>query len=287
MWVSANSPFSLSSGDVLDFLYHADALRDFLGSHRRDVAAVVISPDYLHIGAETMRSIVRIAREYDVVIVSDEVKYGYRYSNGPSITRLGLNADIYVYAKCLSNGWPVAAAVGCHPVMDQLSTFVSTLTYSCPAFVAANATLARSDELQIRNSIAAEGGRFLSSLSEVLSSSRLPLDVVGDGHSFQFVSATPELESTLVERALDEGLVFQPGDQQLPSYAFKAKYVDFAIGAMERVVESLKQTYGDLIGAPLTEQAWFDAAWNQMDGLSDRATASPGMREFVQSKFAD
>src|ERR1043166_4441712 len=286
MWESATTAFGFSAHGICDFLYSPEALERILIKHASEVAAVVPSPDYLHCTGRTLRSIAEITRRFALFFIADEVKYGYRYNCGPSMGRLGIEADVYVYAKGLANGWPVACAIGQDQLLDEMTTYVSTLTYAYPALVAAKATLQRAEEIGARDSIAREAGRFVSAVREMLAAAALPLAIAGDGSSFQFVAETPELEAALLQTAYAERLVFQPGDQQLPSYAMRGEMVDRAVAAMEKVVDQLASEFAHLRGMELTERAWLEAAWSQMDGLSDRPVAPELRQEFLQSKYA-
>lgn len=285
MWEPATSAFGFNAHGICDFLYSPEALERILAHHASEVAAVVLSPDYLHLTAVTLRRVAEITRRFGVLLVADEVKYGYRYNSGPSLGRLGIEADVYVYAKGLANGWPVACAVGRDQLLDEMTTYVSTLTYAYPALVAAKATLQRAEEVGARDSIMREGGRFVSTVREMFKAKALPLAIAGDGSSFQFVAETVELEGALLQTAYAERLVFQPGDQQLPSYAMRGEMVDRAIAAMEKVVDQLASDFAPLRGKELTDRAWLEAAWSQMDGLSDRPLPREVREEFIQSKY--
>ncbi|NGZ59858.1 MAG: hypothetical protein CV081_05075 [Nitrospira sp. LK265] len=285
MWTSAASPFTENNDGVVDFLYDPEALDDILKRFSDQVAAVVISPDYLHCSAETLRRIAAIAKSYGVPIVSDEVKYGYRFVAGPSITRLGIVADAYVYAKGIGNGWPIACVVGDDSLLAQMTDFASTLTYSCPALAAAMRTLRLSKELDVRSSIERNGGRFIEEAKKMLSHARLPISVVGSGSSFQFVALNPEVESVLVSIAYKHCLFMQPGDQQLPSYAFRDEIVERAIQALDAAVGELTANFPHLVDTQLDDEAWLHAAWMQMDGLSDRITSRERRHKFVYENY--
>jgi glutamate-1-semialdehyde 2,1-aminomutase/neamine transaminase/2'-deamino-2'-hydroxyneamine transaminase/neomycin C transaminase len=286
MWTPAHTPFTVSDTGVFDFFYCADALAAFLDEHAGKVAAVVISPDYLHIGPDHLRALSAIARAADVLTIFDEVKYGYRFGPGPSVHRHGITGEVYVFAKGLANGWPLACVTGTAAVMSEMSLFTSTLAYSQVELCAAEATLAKLASVGASESIAAEGGRFVAGVRERLVASRLPLDLVGTGHAFQLVAETPELEGALVAGARRRGLVLQAGDQQMPSWSFTGDAVGDALDILERVLTELAARFSGLCGVPLSKRAQLDAAWSQMDGLPAVAPTGAERTAFLTDKLA-
>lgn len=286
MWTPARTPFTVSDTGVFDFFYCADALEAFLAEHAGKVAAVVISPDYLHIGGDHLRTLSAIARAANVMTIFDEVKYGYRFGPGPSVQRHGITAEVYVFAKGLANGWPLACVTGAAAVMSEMALFTSTLAYSQVELCAAEATLTKLAAVGAWASIAAEGGRFTAGVRERLVASRLPLDLVGTGHVFQLVAGTPELEDALVAGARRRGLVLQARDQQMPSWSFTGDAVGDALDMVESVLAELAAQFSGLRGVPLSKRVHLDAAWSQMDGLPAMALTEAERTEFLAEKLA-
>ena len=61
------------------------------------------------------------------VLVIDEVSVGFRLATGGAHLTLGLEPDIAVFAKAISNGYPMAAIIGKRDVMQSAqSTFISS-----------------------------------------------------------------------------------------------------------------------------------------------------------------
>jgi glutamate-1-semialdehyde aminotransferase len=286
MWTPARTPFTVSDTGVFDFFYCADALAAFLTEHAGKVAAVVISPDYLHIGPDQLRALSAIARAANVMTIFDEVKYGYRFGPGPSVHRHGITGEVYVFAKGLANGWSLACVTGAAAVMSEMTLFTSTLAYSQVELCAAEATLAKLVAMGVWESIGAEGGRFAAGVRERLVASRLPLDLVGTGHCFQLVAESPELEGALVAGARGRGLVLQAGDQQMPSWAFSGPAVDDALNILEGALTELAAQFSWLLGVPLSKRAHLDAAWSQMDGLPAVAPTGADRTAFLADKLA-
>jgi glutamate-1-semialdehyde 2,1-aminomutase len=53
------------------------------------------------------------------VLVFDEVSAGFRLNTGGSHLLLGVEPDVAVFAKAMSNGYPMAAIIGRGEVMGR------------------------------------------------------------------------------------------------------------------------------------------------------------------------
>src|SRR5439155_8214096 len=98
-----------------------------------------------------------LATQVNVLVIADEVKWGYRRSSGATIQRIGLCADIYVYSKAIGNGWPIANVVGAQALLAHSECHVSTLTFEAAILEATDACLTILAEEPIYESIAGEG----------------------------------------------------------------------------------------------------------------------------------
>lgn len=93
-----------------------------------DLAAIVMEPMRSELPAPGFLERVRaIADEAGAVLVFDEVSSGFRDIAGGIHLRLGTTPDVAVFAKAMSNGYPMAAIVGRAAVMEAAQrTFVSS-----------------------------------------------------------------------------------------------------------------------------------------------------------------
>ncbi len=58
--------------------------------------------------------------EYGIVMIMDEVKTGFRIAPGGAQEYFNVKADLVTYAKCLGNGFPVAAIAGKEEIMGEV-----------------------------------------------------------------------------------------------------------------------------------------------------------------------
>jgi len=69
----------------------------------------------------------QIADKCNAVLIFDEISSGWRMTIGGAYQLYGVQPDMVVYAKAMSNGFPMAAVVGKKEVMDSAqNTFISS-----------------------------------------------------------------------------------------------------------------------------------------------------------------
>ena len=284
---AAREPFTINEAGVFDCFYLPEALEPFLDSHAGDVAAAVISPDYLHLHPARLRRLIQACRDRGVPVIADDVKYGYRFGAGSSLRQVGIEADVYVYAKGLANGWPIACVAGPPELLAPMRLWCSTLTYDVPSLAAARATLEQLAARGAQARIAEQGAAFLAAARDRIRTSRLPIEPIGDGHGFQFVLA-PELDDAFFAYAAEHGLLLSPGDNQFPSLAFAGGAIDDALRALSATLDDLSARFPQLRSAPLTQRARWLAAWSQMDGFADGddAVDADTRRAFIAEQLA-
>jgi glutamate-1-semialdehyde aminotransferase len=116
-------------GTALPFRYNRiDELRAAVSKYRDEIAAIVMEPVRDHAPETNFLETVReIATEIGAVLVFDEITAGFRLTTGGAHLIYGVAPDIAVFAKAISNGYPMAAVVGRASVMQAAqSTFISS-----------------------------------------------------------------------------------------------------------------------------------------------------------------
>ena len=115
--------------------FHYNNIEEFdalMKKHEGQIAAVVMEPirnDYPEDGfLEKIREATRAA---GVLLVFDEITAGFRLCAGGSHRVLGIEPDIAVFAKGLTNGYPLSAIIGRKEVMEaSQGTFISSTFYT-------------------------------------------------------------------------------------------------------------------------------------------------------------
>jgi len=74
-----------------------------------------------------LESVRALADEYGAILIFDEITSGFRINNGGAHLLYGVNPDIAVFAKGVSNGYPMGIIFGKESIMQSAqSTFISS-----------------------------------------------------------------------------------------------------------------------------------------------------------------
>lgn len=118
-------------GTALPFNYnHIEELEKIVAENRNELAAIVMetvrsyepAPGFLERAKE-------LAREAGAVLIFDEVTVGFRMNTGGIHLMYGVAPDIAVFAKGMSNGYPMAAIIGTADVMQAAQHSFISSTY--------------------------------------------------------------------------------------------------------------------------------------------------------------
>jgi glutamate-1-semialdehyde aminotransferase len=118
-------------GTALPFPYgDPDALGELLDRLRGRVAGVVMEPlRSREPPAGYLAKVARMCREQGVLLIFDEVSTGFRQTPGGVQPYLGVTPDMAVFAKSISNGYPMGVVVGRREVMQPASRMFISSTY--------------------------------------------------------------------------------------------------------------------------------------------------------------
>lgn len=106
------------------------ALGQLLDDYRGQIAAVIMEPLRSELPPEGYLAGVRnLCDERGVVLIFDEVSCGFRTRIGGIQELVGVTPDMAVFAKSISNGYPMAAVVGKRSVMKAAATMFVSSTY--------------------------------------------------------------------------------------------------------------------------------------------------------------
>jgi glutamate-1-semialdehyde 2,1-aminomutase len=121
------------AGTMLPFTYNKiEELEAIVAEHGSKLAAIVMEPARSQGPQPNFLERVReLASQTGAVLVFDEVTSAWRMNTGGIHLTFGVNPDIAVFAKAMSNGYAMAAIIGNRSVMDTAqSTFISSTTWT-------------------------------------------------------------------------------------------------------------------------------------------------------------
>ena len=118
-------------GTAIPFPYgDLGALEEALDRHRGQIAAIMMEPLRGDLPPDGYLAAVRaLADAFGVLLIFDEVTTGFRPTASGVQTLLGVTPDMAVFAKSISNGYPMGAVVGSRSVMEPASQMFISSTY--------------------------------------------------------------------------------------------------------------------------------------------------------------
>jgi len=166
-------------------LNDANRAEDLLRKHHSDIGAFLIEPimgNCCSITAEKqyLHDIRVLCDRYDVMLIVDEVKTGFRVAKGGVQELFDFKADLCTFAKAVGNGYPISVVAGREDVMRHIGDGVvhgGTFTGHSVSLAAANKTLEILDETDALETIRNYGLELQQGLSGIL-------DARGIAHSF-------------------------------------------------------------------------------------------------------
>lgn len=159
------------AGTAHGFRYNElESFETVLASLGDDLAAVVMEPMRAQWPTSGFLETVAVrCRERGAVFILDEVTSGWRYGWPGAHAPLGIEPDIAVYAKAMSNGFPAAAIVGRPEVMDAANASFISSSYWTDGIgtTAALASLRKMASLRVQSEVWRRGKALQTSLHEI------------------------------------------------------------------------------------------------------------------------
>ena len=234
-------------GTALPFRYnHLEELKAIASQHRNDLAAIVMEPIRDHDPDPGFLEQVReIASATGAVLILDEITAGFRMITGGAHLLYGMKPDMAVFAKAISNGYPMAAIIGKADVMQaaQLSFISSTYWTERIGPAAALATIRKHKRCDVAKHLVRIGAMVQEGWREAAQQAGVELDIGGIaplGH-FTFSGEQKQAAKTLfIQMMLERGF--------LASSAFYATYAH-EDQHVRRYLEAFREVFAQVTNA--------------------------------------
>jgi len=215
-----------------------DGIKKLFDKYKNNIAAVIMEPMRNYWPKNDFLKLIRdLADTYNVVLVFDEITSGWRMCVGGIHQLLFVNPDIAVFAKAISNGYPMAAIIGKASVMNAIqNTFVSS-TYWTERIgpVAALATISKLEKRNVPSCLQKIGNTVKDGWKNLSKKHNIKINISGISplSHFEFHSIYNPLilKTLLTQYMLDEA--YLATNTLYASYAHDG-YVDEYLSAMDR-----------------------------------------------------
>lgn len=238
-------------GTTLPFNYNRlDELDELIAAHGDQLAAIVMEPIVRQADPEPgfLEGIRERADRIGAKLVFDEISIGWRLCLGGAHLKYGVNPDIAVFAKTISNGFAMGAIIGNQNTMDAVQTsFISSAYWTegiGPA--AAVATIEKLKRVDVPSHLAKlgalmiEGWKRLGDKHGIAVKTGMRLEAVNIGFDHPDASALMTLFTT---RMLDHGFLacgaFNPTLAHQPRHV--TSYLEKADVVFEELADSIRK----------------------------------------------
>lgn len=248
-------------------------LEQRLEQHRGEIAAIIMEPVRSELPPEGYLAGVRnLADQHGVVLVFDEVSCGFRISPGGAQEKFGVTPDLSVFAKAISNGYPMAAVVGRRAVMEPAARMFISSTYWSDAIglQAALTTIRELRKRQVSDQLHRVGERIKLTVNQIASETGAPVECTGLAvhPTLSFSASDPDTRSKLTTLYVQE--MAKRGCHGYPAF-----YLNAAQGApeVEQTAQAIREVFS-LICDGLNS--------NNLDGLLECDIAADSFRRLVR-----
>ncbi len=213
-----------------------DELKVVVSQYRDEMAAIVMEPIRNYEPEPGFLEEVReIATDIKAVVIFDEVSSGWRLTTGGAHLLFGVTPDIAVFAKAISNGYPMAAIIGTRDVMGAAQDSFISSTYWTERIgpTAALATVRKHQRCNVSEHLIKVGKRIQSGWMSAADSYGLKISVSGIpplGHfSFEYENGQA-VRTLFTQEMLQKG--FLATNAFYASYAHQSQHVESYLEAV-------------------------------------------------------
>ncbi len=259
-------PFGEGVPAVTKRLFHpvplndANALEDLMKKKHDKIGAFLIEPIMgnccaISARAQYMKDVREICDRYDVLLIVDEVKTGFRVARGGVQELFGIRADLCTFAKAIANGYPISVVAGREDIMRHVGEAVvhgGTFTGHSVSLAAAAKTLEILDETSALADIESYGLKLQQGIGRILTKRGIVHSFTGHpalmglffaehapGNYREWVHSDYEFYDALAPELHEQGILVEP-DSREPWFLCESHNVgclDETLDKIERAVD--------------------------------------------------
>ncbi len=233
------------SGTAVPFRYNdLDSFHAALQKLDGKLAAVVMEPMRSEFPRDGfLQKVIDACHVAGAVFVLDEVTSGWRFGFPGAAKVLGIEPDIAVYAKAMSNGYPAGAIIGKNEVMEASNnSFISSSYWTDGVGTAASlACIGKMKREGVQKHVWSLGERLQAGLREVASRHpALSLKVGGMPCAPSLVFANPAAKPLMIRHMLQRGYLMS--SQLYVTWCHDDENVASMLAALDEALAIVAQT---------------------------------------------
>ena len=207
------------------------------------LAAIIIEPLIHDIADRAWLAAARLACDRSgAVLIFDEIKTAFRIRTGGVQELLGIMPDLTTLGKAMANGYPLAAVVGRHDVMQGAlrSWISSTAAAETTGLAAAKAVFDWHERVDVAERLALAGGMMQEIIGTALTEAPwVGVRAEGPAPMWRLIADVPAQLDALVAAAARQGVLLKRGAYQFAAIAHDQKAMDVIAHAMPAITQAL------------------------------------------------
>ena len=222
-----------------------EELRTIVSKHKEELAAIVIEPIRNYEPEPGfLEEVKEIATSLKTVLIFDEVSSGWRLTTGGAHLLYRVTPDIAVFAKAISNGYPMAAIIGTGGVMQAAQDSFISSTYWTDKIgpTAALATIRKHRHCHVSEHLIRIGKRVQSGWKSAAEHHGLKMSITGipplPHFSFDYKKGQA-IRTLFTQKMLQEG--FLATDSFYASYAHQDHHIESYLRALNETFSFIAQ----------------------------------------------
>lgn len=244
---------------TIEFPYgKLDALEKALEENKGEVATIMMTPVGHPLGKPVMappegylQGVRELADKYNVVLIFDEIRTGFRVAMAGAQERYGVIPDMSVFGKAMANGYPISACVGKEEIMRTMEKKVFISSTFFPNSLEMAAAMKCMDILERDNVIEdiwTRGKGFLERADKIVKDSGVPATLSGIPPmpyiTFDKVDDKyKERRTCFYTETIRRNLFIQPYHHGYICYRHTDKDLEDALNAIGEALEVTKEKY--------------------------------------------
>jgi len=203
------------TGTVIPFHYNKiEELEAIVRKEGKNLAAIIMEPIHnIEPQDNFLQKVRSIATKTGAVLIFDEITVGWKLAYGGAHLKYGVNPDIAVFSKAMSNGYPMAAIIGRRKIMEaaQGSFISSTYWTERVGPVAALATIKKMKRAGAYKRIEKAGKAVRAGWTKLAKKHGLNITIGGvvpiSSFTFQYGKDSQALKTLFVQEMLDKNFL--------------------------------------------------------------------------------
>lgn len=231
-------------GTSFPFAYNdKKAFNELIEKYDGKIAAVIMEPLRNSYPEEGFLEHIReVTKQKKIVLIYDEISAGFRLCLGGSHLKLGIDPDIALFGKALSNGYPMAAIIGRKEIMQSAQdTFISSTYWTDRiGLVASLATIKKYQENSVEKVLDKNGTIIQDGWKELAEKHNLDISIMGIKPLSYFTFNSPndkEIKTLFIQEMLELGFMSTTG--YYASFAHKDSDIKGYLWAVDKVFEKI------------------------------------------------